>query len=178
MLLGGICMNIFTIDSLIKQAEEAHNEKDYVKEKNAYQELYDLYKHELGELKDVDNYYRYLKVYNEALELYEEDYVAYKEILRELRENHFPTLFAVSDLVNSYSDYNRTIQLLSTLYDACKIILGENHPATLSVLNDLANSYSGLGDYNTALEMKNAVYNGRKKILGENHPDTYLHYLV
>ena len=39
MLLGGICMNIFTIDSLIKQAEEAHNEKDYVKEKNAYQEL-------------------------------------------------------------------------------------------------------------------------------------------
>ena len=172
MLLGGICMNIFTIDSLIKQAEEAHNEKDYVKEKNAYQELYDLYKHELGELKDVDNYYRYLKVYNEALELYEEDYVAYKEILRELRENHFPTLFAVSDLVNLYSDYNRTIQLLSTLYDACKIILGENHPATLSVLNDLANSYSGLGDYNTALEMKNAVYNGRKKILGENHPDT------
>ena len=165
-------MNIFTIDSLIKQAEEAHNEKDYVKEKNAYQELYDLYKHELGELKDVDNYYRYLKVYNEALELYEEDYVAYKEILRELRENHFPTLFAVSDLVNLYSDYNRTIQLLSTLYDACKIILGENHPATLSVLNDLANSYSGLGDYNTALEMKNAVYNGRKKILGENHPDT------
>ncbi len=172
MLLGGICMNIFTIDSLIKQAEEAHNEKDYVKEKNAYQELYDLYKHELGELKDVDNYYRYLKVYNDALELYEEDYVAYKEILRELRENHFPTLFAVSDLVNLYSDYNRTIQLLSTLYDACKIILGENHPATLSVLNDLANSYSGLGDYNTALEMKNAVYNGRKKILGENHPDT------
>ncbi|MGO5180770.1 tetratricopeptide repeat protein [Catenibacterium mitsuokai] len=165
-------MNIFTIDSLIKQAEEAHNEKDYVKEKNAYQELYDLYKNELGELKDVDNYYRYLKVYNEALELYEEDYVAYKEILRELRENHFPTLFAVSDLVNLYSDYNRTIQLLSTLYDACKIILGENHPATLSVLNDLANSYSGLGDYNTALEMKNAVYNGRKKILGENHPDT------
>ena len=165
-------MNIFTIDSLIKQAEEAHNEKDYVKEKNAYQELYDLYKHELGELKDVDNYYRYLKVYNEALELYEEDYAAYKEILRELRENHFPTLFAVSDLVNLYSDYNRTIQLLSTLYDACKIILGENHPATLSVLNDLANSYSGLGDYNTALEMKNAVYNGRKKILGENHPDT------
>ena len=165
-------MNIFTIDSLIKQAEEAHNEKDYVKEKNAYQELYDLYKHELGELKDVDNYYRYLKVYNDALELYEEDYVAYKEILRELRENHFPTLFAVSDLVNLYSDYNRTIQLLSTLYDACKIILGENHPATLSVLNDLANSYSGLGDYNTALEMKNAVYNGRKKILGENHPDT------
>ena len=149
-----------------------YSKKDYVKEKNAYQELYDLYKHELGELKDVDNYYRYLKVYNEALELYEEDYVAYKEILRELRENHFPTLFAVSDLVNLYSDYNRTIQLLSTLYDACKIILGENHPATLSVLNDLANSYSGLGDYNTALEMKNAVYNGRKKILGENHPDT------
>ena len=171
-VVGGIRMNIFTIDSLIKQAEEAHKEKDYVKEKKAYQELYDLYKHELGELKDVDNYYRYLKTYNEALELYEEDYVAYKEILKDLRENHFPTLSAVNDLVNIYSDYNRTIQLLSTLYDACKVILGESHPATLSVLDNLANSYSELGDYNKALEIRNAVYNTRKEILGEDDPDT------
>ena len=165
-------MNIFTIDSLIKQAEKAHKEKDYVKEKNAYQELYDLYKCELGELKDVDKYYRYLRTYNEALELYEEDYAAYKDILRELRENHFPTLSAVNDLVNLYSDYNRTIQLLNTLYDACKVILGENHPATLSVLKDLANYYSELGDYNKALEIRNAVYNTRKEILGEDDPDT------
>ena len=164
-------MNIFTIDSLIKQAEKAHKEKDYVKEKNAYQELYDLYKCELGELKDVDNYYRYLKTYNEALELYEKDYVVYKEILRELRENHFPTLSAVYDLVNLYSDY-RAIQLQNTLYDACNEILGESHPATLSVLDNLANSYSELGDYNKALEIRNAVYNARKEILGESHPDT------
>ena len=165
-------MNIFTIDSLIKQAEKAHKEKDYVKEKNAYQELYDLYKCELGELKDVDKYYRYLRTYNEALELYEEDYAVYKDILRELRENHFPTLSAVNDLVNLYSDYNRTIQLLNTLYDACKVILGENHPATLSVLKDLANYYSELGDYNTAVEIRNAVYNTRKEVLGEDDPDT------
>ena len=165
-------MNIFTIDSLIKQAEKAHKEKDYVKEKNAYQELYDLYKCELGELKDVDKYYRYLRTYNEALELYEEDYAVYKDILRELRENHFPTLSAVNDLVNLYSDYNRTIQLLNTLYDACKVILGENHPATLSVLKDLANYYSELGDYNTAVEIRNAVYNTRKEVLDEDNPDT------
>ena len=164
-------MNIFTIDSLIKQAEEAHNEKDYVKEKNAYQKLYALYKHELGELKDVDNYCRYLRTYKEALELYEEDYAAYKDILWELRVNHFPTLSAVYDLANLYSDY-RTIQLLSTLYDACKVILGENHPATLSVLDNLANFYSELGDYNKALEIRNAVYNTSKEILGEDDPDT------
>ena len=164
-------MNIFTIDSLIKQAEEAHNEKDYVKEKNAYQKLYALYKHELGELKDVDNYCRYLRTYKEALELYEEDYAAYKDILWELRVNHFPTLSAVYDLANLYYDY-RTIQLLSTLYDACKVILGENHPATLSVLDNLANFYSELGDYNKALEIRNAVYNTSKEILGEDDPDT------
>ena len=164
-------MNIFTIDSLIRQAEEAHNEKDYVKEKNAYQKLYDLYKHELGELKDVDNYYRYLGIYNEALELYEEDYAAYKDILWELRVNHFPTLSAVYDLAYTNSDY-RAIQLQNTLYDACNEILGESHPATLSVLDNLACSYSELGDYNKALEIRNAVYNTSKEILGEDDPDT------
>ena len=42
-------MSQFTIDDLIKEAIEAHNKGDYINEKNAYQKLYDLYKHELGE---------------------------------------------------------------------------------------------------------------------------------
>ena len=173
-------MSKFTIDDLIKEAAEAHKEGDYIKEKNAYQKLYDLHKNKLGEnhpdtlivLGDLANSYSCLEDYNKALELNITVYNARKEILG---EKHPDTLIALHNLASSYSDlknYNKACELQNAVYNAFKEILGENHPNTLSSLNNLANSYSGLGDYNTALEMKNAVYNGRKKILGENHPDT------
>ena len=180
MLVGGIRMSKFTIDDLIKEAAEAHKEGDYIKEKNAYQKLYDLHKNKLGEnhpdtlivLGDLANSYSCLEDYNKALELNITVYNARKEILG---EKHPDTLIALHNLASSYSDlknYNKACELQNAVYNAFKEILGENHPNTLSSLNNLANSYYGLGDHNTALEMKNAVYNGRKKILGENHPDT------
>ena len=180
MLVGGIRMSKFTIDDLIKEAAEAHKEGDYIKEKNAYQKLYDLHKNKLGEnhpdtlivLGDLANSYSCLEDYNKALELNITVYNARKEILG---EKHPDTLIALHNLASSYSDlknYNKACELQNAVYNAFKEILGENHPNTLSSLNNLANSYSGLGDHNTALEMKNAVYNGRKEILGEKHPDT------
>ena len=173
-------MSKFTIDDLIKEAAEAHKEGDYIKEKNAYQKLYDLHKNKLGEnhpdtlivLGDLANSYSCLEDYNKALELNITVYNARKEILG---EKHPDTLIALHNLASSYSDlknYNKACELQNAVYNAFKEILGENHPNTLSSLNNLANSYSGLGDHNTALEMKNAVYNGRKEILGEKHPDT------
>ena len=182
MLVGGIRMSKFTIDDLIKEAAEAHKEGDYIKEKNAYQKLYDLHKNKLGEnhpdtlivLGDLANSYSCLEDYNKALELNITVYNARKEILG---EKHPDTLIALHNLASSYSDlknYNKACELQNAVYNAFKEILGENHPNTLSSLNNLANSYSGLGDHNTALEMKNAVYNGRKEILGEKHPDTLI----
>ena len=172
-------MSKFTIDDLIKEAAEAHKEGDYIK-KNSYQELYDLYKHKLGEnhpdtlivLGNLANSYSCLEDYNKALELNITLYNARKEILG---EKHPDTLIALHNLASSYSDlrdYNKACKLQNVVYNAFKEILGENHPNTLSSLNNLANSYSDLGDYTKALEMKNAVYNGRKEILGEKHPDT------
>ena len=42
-------MNKFLVVNLIKQAIEADKAGNYIKAKNAYQELYDLFKCELGE---------------------------------------------------------------------------------------------------------------------------------
>ena len=180
-------MSKLTIDDLIKKAEEAdkaveeaHKTGNYIKAKNTYQELYDLFKCELGEkhpttlkvLNYLASSYYDLGDYNKACELQNAVYNASKKILG---ENHPDTLSALHNLAITYSslgDYNKALEMQNAVYNARKEILGEKHSDTLTSLNNLANSYSDLGNYNKALEMKNAVYNARKEILGEKHPDT------
>ena len=180
MRIGGIRMNQFLVNNLIKKVAEAHTEGDYIKAKNAFQELYDLFKCELGEkhpttlkaLNDLAIFYSYFGDYNKALEMNNAVYKARKEILG---ENHPDTLSALDNIASSYSDlgdYSKACELQSIVYNSRKEILGENHPDTLSALHNLANSYSYLGDYSKACELQNVVYNARKEILGENHPDT------
>ena len=175
-------MNQFLVNNLIKKVAEAHTEGDYIKAKNAFQELYDLFKCELGEkhpttlkaLNDLAIFYSYFGDYNKALEMNNAVYKARKEILG---ENHPDTLSSLNNLANSYSDlgyHSKALEIRSAVYNAYKKNLGENHPDTLSALHNLANSYSSLGDYNKALEIENKVYNARKEILGEKHPDTLL----
>ena len=173
-------MSELTIDDLIKEAAEAHKEGDYIKEKNSYQELYDLYKHKLGEnhpdtliaLHNLASSYSDLRDYNKACELQNAVYNAFKEILG---ENHPNTLSSLNNLANSYSDlgdYKTALEMRTAIYNRRKEILGENHPATLSVLSNLAGSYSSSGDYYKAFELQKKVYNTLKEILGEKHPDT------
>lgn len=173
-------MSKFTIDDIIKEAAEAHKEGDYIKEKNSYQELYDLFKRKLGEkhpdtlnaLENLANSYSDLGDYNVALVMRNAVYNGRKEILG---ENHPYTLSALHDLACSYSDlgdYSKALEIGKVVYNARKEILDAKHPDTLSSLNDLSCLYSNLGDYDKALETGNAAYNGRKEILGENHPDT------
>ena len=180
-------MSKLTIDDLIKKAEEAdkaveeaHKTGNYIKAKNTYQELYDLFKCELGEkhpttlkvLNYLASSYYDLGDYNKACELQNAVYNASKKILG---ENHPDTLSALHNLAITYSslgDYNKALEMQNAVYNARKEILGEKHSDTLTSLNNLANSYSDLGNYNKALEMKNAVYNARKEILGKKHPDT------
>ena len=173
-------MNQFLVNNLIKKVAEAHTEGDYIKAKNAFQELYDLFKCELGEkhpttlkaLNDLAIFYSYFGDYNKALEMNNAVYKARKEILG---ENHPDTLSALDNIASSYSDlgdYSKACELQNVVYNARKEILGENHPDTLSSLNNLAIFYSDLGDYSKACELQNVVYNARKEILGENHPDT------
>ena len=173
-------MNQFLVNNLIKKVAEAHTEGDYIKAKNAFQELYDLFKCELGEkhpttlkaLNDLAIFYSYFGDYNKALEMNNAVYKARKEILG---ENHPDTLSALDNIASSYSDlgdYNKACELQNVVYNARKEILGEKHPDTLSTLHNLANSYSDLGYHSKALEIRSAVYNAYKKNLGENHPDT------
>ena len=173
-------MSKFTIDDLIKEAEEAYKAGNYTKANNVYQELYYIYKRELGEkhpytldvLDNLANSYQCLGDYNVALVMRNAIYNGRKEILG---ENHPYTLSALHDLVCSYSDlgdYSKALEMKNAVYNARKEILGEKHPDTLTSLSNLANSYSDLGNYSKALEMRNAVYNARKEILGDNHPDT------
>ncbi len=180
MRIGGIRMNQFLVNNLIKKVAEAHTEGDYIKAKNAFQELYDLFKCELGEkhpttlkaLNDLAIFYSYFGDYNKALEMNNAVYKARKEILG---ENHPDTLSALDNIASSYSDlgdYNKACELQNVVYNARKEILGEKHPDTLSTLHNLANSYSDLGYHSKALEIRSAVYNAYKKNLGENHPDT------
>ena len=180
-------MSKLTIDDLIKKAEEAdkaveeaHKTGNYIKAKNTYQELYDLFKCELGEkhpttlkvLNYLASSYYDLGDYNKACELQNAVYNASKEILG---ENHPDTLSALNNLAITYSslgDYNKALEMQNAVYNARKEILGEKHSDTLTSLNNLANSYSDLGDYNKACKLQNAVYNASKEILGETHPDT------
>ena len=182
-------MSKLTIDDLIKKAEEAdkaveeaHKTGNYIKAKNTYQELYDLFKCELGEkhpttlkvLNYLASSYYDLGDYNKACELQNAVYNASKKILG---EKHPDTLNSLNNLASSYSylgDYNKAYKLQNAVYNARKEILGETHPDTLTSLNNLAIFYSYLGDYNKACELQNAVYNVCKEILGENHPDTLL----
>ena len=173
-------MNKFLVDNLIKQAKEADKAGNYIKAKNTYQELYDLFKCELGEkhpttlkvLNYLASSYYDLGDYNKALEIENKVYNARKEILG---ENHPDTLTSLNNLASSYydlGDYNKALEMKNAVYNARKEILGEKHPDTLTSLNNLASSYSSLGDYNKACELQNAVYNASKEILGEKHPDT------
>ena len=180
MLLGGMCMSKFRTGNFIKEAAEAHEKGNYIKEKNAYQELYNLFKRELGEknpytlavLDNLANSYSCLGDYNTALEIRNAVYNERKEILG---EKHPDTLSSLNNLAISYFDlgnYNKALELNIIVYNTRKEVLGEKHPDTLKALSNLANSYSSLGDYNKALELKVMLYNEGKEILGEKHPDT------
>ena len=145
-------MSKLTIDDLIKKAEEAdkaveeaHKTGNYIKAKNTYQELYDLFKCELGEthpdtlasLNNLTNSYSYLGDYNKAYKLQNAVYNARKEILG---ETHPDTLTSLNNLAIFYSylgDYNKACELQNAVYNVCKEILGENHPDTLLVLSNL-----------------------------------------
>ena len=180
-------MSKLTIDDLIKEAEEAdktveeaHKTGNYIKAKNAYQELYELYKRELGEkhpytlmvLNNLAVFYGYLGYYKKACELQNTVYNAHRGTLG---EKHPDTLKSLANLANSYSclrDYNKALEMKNAVYNGLKEILGEKHPDTLTALANLANSYSDLGNYSKALEMRIVVYNTRKENLGEKHSDT------
>ena len=145
-------MSELTIDDLIKEAEEAdkaveeaHKTGNYIKAKNTYQELYDLFKCELGEkhpdtlasLNNLANSYSYLGDYNKACELQNAVYNACKEILG---EKHPDTLSALHNLAISYADLGdnkKELELYEKVYVISKEILGENHPDTLLVLSNL-----------------------------------------
>ena len=173
-------MNKFLVDKLIKQAKEADKAGNYIKAKNAYKKLYNLYKRELGKnhsytLSVLDNLaisYGFLGDYNKALELYEEVYVARKKVLG---EKHPDTLSVLNNLAYNYArlgDYNKEMELNKTVYKTRNEILGENHPDTIYALGNLAVSYNDLGEYNKALELSKVVYDKIIEILGRNHPDT------
>ena len=180
-------MSKLTIDDLIKEAEEAdktveeaHKTGNYIKAKNAYQELYELYKRELGEkhsytlmvLNNLAVFYGYLGYYKKACELQNAVYNAHRGTLG---EKHPDTLKSLANLANSYSclrDYNKALEMKNAVYNGLKEFLGEKHPDTLTALANLANTYSCLRDYNKALEMRIVVYNTRKENLGEKHLDT------
>lgn len=97
-------MSKLTIDDLIKEAEEAHKTGNYIKAKNAYQELYELYKRELGEkhsytlmvLNNLAVFYGYLRYYKKAWELQN---IVYNTQRGTPGENHPDTLSA---LYNTY----------------------------------------------------------------------------
>lgn len=138
-------MNQFLVNNLIKKVAEAHTEGDYIKAKNAFQELYDLFKCELGEkhpttlkaLNDLAIFYSDLGDYNKACELQNVVYNARKEILG---ENHPDTLSTLHNLANSYSDlgyHSKALEIRSAVYNAYKKNLGENHPDTLLALSNL-----------------------------------------
>lgn len=108
-------MSKLTIDDLIKEAEEAdkiveeaHKTGNYIKAKNAYQELYELYKRELGEkhpytlmvLNNLAVFYGYLGYYKKACELQNAVYNAHRGTLG---EKHPDTLKSLANLANSYS---------------------------------------------------------------------------
>ena len=180
-------MSKLTIDDLIKEAEEAdktveeaHKTGNYIKAKNAYQELYELYKRELGEkhsytlmvLNNLAVFYGYLGYYKKACELQNAVYNAHRGTLG---EKHPDTLKSLANLANSYSclrDYNKALEMKNAVYNGLKEFLGEKHPDTLTALANLANTYSCLRDYNKALEMRIVVYNTRKENSGEKHLDT------
>ena len=173
-------MSKFIIGDLIKEAAEAYEAGNYLKSKNIYQELYGLYKREIGEkhpytlevLENLARSYVRLGVYNKALELHEELYVTRKEVLG---KKHPDTLSALNGLACSYfysGDYNKVLELQNKLYNARKEILGESHPDTLNALSNLSVFYSYLGYYDKAFELQDTVYTAQKEILGENHPDT------
>ena len=124
-------MNQFLVNNLIKKVAEAHTEGDYIKAKNAFQELYDLFKCELGEkhpttLKALNNlaiFYSDLGDYSKACELQNVVYNARKEILG---ENHPDTLSALDSIASSYSnlgDYSKACELQSIVYNSRKEIL-------------------------------------------------------
>ena len=173
-------MNNFLVDNLIKQAKEADKAGNYIKAKNAYKKLYNLYKRELGKnhpytLSVLDNLaisYGCLGDYNKALELYEEVYVARKKVLGEKNPD---TLSVLNNLAYNYArlgDYNKEMELNKTVYKTRNEILGENHPDTIYAHGNLAVSYNDLGEYNKALELSKVVYDKIIEILGRNHPDT------
>ena len=121
-------MNQSLVKNLIKKAEEAYKKGDYIKEKKAYQKLYDLYKSEVGEnhsntltaLHNLAITYSNLGDYNKACELYNIVYNARKEILG---ENHSDTLSALNNLAGSYAylgDYSKAFKLQSIVYNARK----------------------------------------------------------
>mgnify|MGYP003207424601 FL=1 len=97
-------MSKFTIDDLIKEAEEAYKAGNYTKANNVYQELYYIYKRELGEkhpytldvLDNLANSYQCLGDYNVALVMRNAIYNGRKEILG---ENHPYTIWYAHILI-------------------------------------------------------------------------------
>ena len=173
-------MNKSLIMKLFNEVKEAQNTGNFIKEKNAYQKLYNIFKKKLGK-KDpftlnlsnsLANSYRHLGVYNKALGLYREVYATKKEILG---KKHRDTLTTLANVAVAYGDigkYNRALEINKVVYNTRKEVLGENHQDTLSSLNNLAKSYYDLGDYKKASELQKEVYIVRKEIFGENHPVT------
>ena len=173
-------MNLFLIDNLIKQAEEACKAGNYIKAKKAYLKLYKLFEHIFGK-NDLDTLkirgnlattYANLGDDNTALEMRKE---VYNELKEALGEKHSDTLVALANLAISYSElgnYTKALELQNIVYDARKDILGEKHLSTLNALDNIAKSYSNLGNYTEALKLTQVVYNAKKELLGKYDLET------
>ena len=173
-------MNEVLIDKLFKQIEEAHKAGNYLKEKKAYEKLYNLYKCELGRkneftldvLENLGNSYYNLGVYNKALQLYEEVYITRK---KSPKEKYPKTLSALNNLAITYGklgNYKKELELQNEVYSVKKDILGEYALDTLTTLGNIAVSYNHLGNYKKSLDLFKIIYIKLKNKLGEKHPDT------
>lgn len=115
------------------KGNKAFDAGNYIKAKNSYQELYVLYKYELGEkhpdtldaLEALAISYECLGDYNKVFEMRKAVYNGRKEFLD---ENNPDTLTSLSNLAISYyhlGDYNKALKTENKVYNARKEVLGE-----------------------------------------------------
>ena len=110
------------------------------------------------------------------------DSMELREMILEARQKtldgeHPATLFAMSNLANSYDDlgrYQEAMELKEKTFEARQRILGSKHRNTLNAMNNLAISYNYLGRHREAMELMEKIFDARQRTLGSEHPDTLL----
>lgn len=165
------------IKILINVSDDYWNLKLYDNVIRIQEELFDIFKVELGDINDftekitlkIATCYSRKREYSKAIEWMLKAIGIQKELYGEENSDYIKSLLLISSYFSNLNEFKQAIDYTEQASYLCKKVNGENDATYEYSISTLSRYYYNIKDYDSAIKLGNKALDICAKIFGENH---------